>query len=194
LQKPHPPIVVTAVAPFSKGVTEAAARGWDPISANFLMPEWVKTHWPNYVEGKKNTGQTADTADWRVAKSIFVADDEQTAQRYGKSAEGPYHFYFKQLVRKLVGFSGRSNLFKVDQSMPDAAITPDYVTGKLVIAGTVNSVVEQILAFREQTGDFGTLVYACHDWIDPALGKRSMQLMAEKVMPAVNAALAKSGK
>ena len=38
LQKPHPPIVVTAVAPFSKGVTEAAARGWDPISANFLMP------------------------------------------------------------------------------------------------------------------------------------------------------------
>ena len=28
LQQPHPPIVVTAVAPFSKGVTEAAARGW----------------------------------------------------------------------------------------------------------------------------------------------------------------------
>ena len=51
LQRPHPPIVVTAVAPFSKGVTEAAARGWDPISANFLMPAWVKSHWPKYVEG-----------------------------------------------------------------------------------------------------------------------------------------------
>jgi len=49
LQRPHPPIVVTAVAPFSKGVTEAAARGWDPISANFLMPAWVKSHWPKYV-------------------------------------------------------------------------------------------------------------------------------------------------
>ena len=34
LQRPHPPIVVTAVAPHSKGVAEAAARGWDPISAN----------------------------------------------------------------------------------------------------------------------------------------------------------------
>src|SRR6202042_594329 len=32
LQRPHPPIVVTAVAPFSKGVEEAAARGGDPIS------------------------------------------------------------------------------------------------------------------------------------------------------------------
>ena len=30
LQKPHPPIVVTVVAPFSKGVTEAAVRGWEP--------------------------------------------------------------------------------------------------------------------------------------------------------------------
>ena len=57
LQQPHPPIVVTAVAPFSKGVTEAAARGWDPISANFLMPEWVKTHWPKYVEGCERVGR-----------------------------------------------------------------------------------------------------------------------------------------
>jgi alkanesulfonate monooxygenase SsuD/methylene tetrahydromethanopterin reductase-like flavin-dependent oxidoreductase (luciferase family) len=191
-QKPHPPIVGTVVAPYSKGVIAMAERGWLPISANFLMPEWVKTHWPNYVEGKKNIGQVADTADWRIAKSIFVADDEATAQRYGKSAEGPYHFYFKQLIRKLVGFSGRSNLFKVDQNMPDSAITPEYVTDRLVLAGTVDSVVDQILAFREQVGDFGTLVYAMHDWMDPKLARRSMQLMAEQVMPQVNAALGKS--
>src|SRR5215469_3703621 len=50
-QKPHPPIVVTAVAPFSKGVTAAAMRGWTPISANFLQPPWVRSHWPKYQEG-----------------------------------------------------------------------------------------------------------------------------------------------
>lgn len=59
----------------------------------------------------------------------------------------------------------------------------------LVIAGTVNSVVDQLLAFRETTGDFGTLYYACHDWQDPALERRSMQLMAEQVLPRVNAAI-----
>jgi len=188
-QKPHPQIVVTAVAPHSKGVTEAAKRGWQPISANFLLPEWVASHWPRYVEGRQAVGATGNPADWRVAKSIFVADDEATARRYGLSPEGPYYFYFKQLVRKLVGFGGRSNLFKLDQSQPDSEITPEYVTNKLVIAGTVNSVVDQILAFREKTGDFGTLYYACMDWKDAALGKRSMQLMAEEVMPRVNAAL-----
>ena len=189
-QKPHPPIVGTVVAPFSKGVVAMAERGWKPISANFLLPQWVKTHWDSFVQGKKNIGQVADPADWSVAKCIFVADDDATAQRYGYGEDGPYHHYFKQLIRKLVGFGNRGNLFKADQSIPDEVITPEYVNRKLTIAGTVDSVVDQILAFREEVGDFGTLVYACQDWIDPALGKRSMELMAEKVMPAVNAAIA----
>jgi alkanesulfonate monooxygenase SsuD/methylene tetrahydromethanopterin reductase-like flavin-dependent oxidoreductase (luciferase family) len=188
-QKPHPPIVVTAVAPHSKGVTEAAKRGWTPVSANFLLPEWVASHWPRYQEGCHAIKKEAKASDWRVAKSIFVADDEKTAKRYGHSAEGPYHFYFKQLIRKLVGLGGRGNLFKLDQNEPDSSINADTMTPRLVIAGTVNSVVEQILAFREKIGAFGTLYYPCHDWLDPRLGKRSMQVMAEQVMPRVNAAL-----
>ncbi len=188
-QQPHPPIVVTAVAPHSKGVTEAAKRGWTPISANFLLPEWVATHWSRYAEGRTAVGAQPRAADWRIAKSIFVADDDKVAKRYGHGAQGPYHFYFKQLIRKLVGFGGRSNLFKLDPGEPDAAITADSMTPRLVIAGSVASVVDQILAFREKVGDFGTLVYACHDWVDPALGRRSMQLMAEEVMPRVNAAI-----
>jgi len=42
---------------------------------------------------------------------------------------------------------------------------------------------------REAIGDFGTLLYCGKDWTDPALGRKSMELMAEKVMPAVNAAI-----
>jgi len=91
-----------------------------------------------------------------------------------------------------VGFGNRGNLFKADQNMPDSMITPEYVTDQLVIAGTVDSVVDQILAFREKVGDFGTLVYALHDWVDPKLARRSMQLMAEQVLPKVNAAIGKS--
>ena len=68
-QKPHPPIVVTAVAPHSKGVTEAAKRGWTPISANFLLPEWVASHWPKLRGRLQGRRHEADGADWRVAKS-----------------------------------------------------------------------------------------------------------------------------
>ena len=188
LQRPHPPIVVTAVAPFSKGVAEAAARGWEPISANFLMPAWVRSHWPKYQEGCARSGRPADPANWRVAKSIFVAEDDATARDYATGPDSPYAYYYRSLMTKLVR-NGRAELFKERRDMPDEAVTLDYVVDRLVLHGSVNRVVDQILAFREQVGDFGTLLYAGKDWRDPALARRSMELMAEKVMPAVNAAI-----
>ena len=63
----------------------------------------------------------------------------------------------------------------------------------LVLAGTVSE-GSQLLAFRESVGDFGTLLYCGIDWADPALARRSLELMAEKVMPAVNAALGPEAK
>jgi alkanesulfonate monooxygenase SsuD/methylene tetrahydromethanopterin reductase-like flavin-dependent oxidoreductase (luciferase family) len=185
-QKPHPPIVVTAVAPFSRGVTQAAARGWDPISANFLLPKWVRTHWPNYVEGCELGGRPADAANWRVAKSIFVADDLETARRYATSPDGPYFHYFRSLVTKLVK-GGRANLFLEDPSAPASSLTVEDVVDKLVVWGTPDKVSDELQAFREQIGDFGTLLYAGHDWADRDLAIRSMELMVDKVMPAMNA-------
>ena len=187
LQRPHPPIVVTAVAPFSKGVTEAAARGWEPISANFLMPQWVKTHWPRYQEGCERVGRPADPANWRVAKSIFVADDMATARRYATDPDSPYRFYYQQMLAKMRR-GGRLELFKTHREQPDDAVTLDAICDRLIIWGTPDKVADELLAFREEVGDFGTLLYAGHDWADPALGRRSMTLMAEEVRPAVEAA------
>ena len=192
LQRPHPPIVVTAVTPFSKGVTEAAARGWDPISANFLMPEWVKSHWPRYVEGCQRAGRNADPANWSVAKSIFVADDDKTAKAYATDPNGPYRYYYNQLFTKLK--RGRIELFKTRLDQPDEEITLDSVCNELIIYGSPDKVADEILKFREHVGDFGTLLYAGKDWRDPALGRRSMTLLAEKVMPKVNAAIKPAAK
>ncbi len=89
LQKPHPPIVVTVVAPFSKGVTEAASRGWEPISANFLMPVWVKSHWPKYVEGCEKAGRPADPANWRVARIDLRRRRRQDGARLRDGAQQP---------------------------------------------------------------------------------------------------------
>lgn len=188
LQRPHPPIVVTAVAPFSKGVVEAAARGWDPISANFLMPHWAKTHWPKYVEGCERAGRVASPSNWRVAKSVFVADDLETARDYAMGPDSPYRFYYSQLLTKMRKHN-RVELFKTHRDQPDDEVTLDDVCNKLIIWGTPDKVADDLLAFREEVGDFGTLLYAGKDWADPALGRRSMILLAEKVKPLVNDAI-----
>jgi alkanesulfonate monooxygenase SsuD/methylene tetrahydromethanopterin reductase-like flavin-dependent oxidoreductase (luciferase family) len=193
LQRPHPPIVVTAVAPFSKGVTEAAARGWDPISANFLMPAWVKSHWPKYVEGCERVGRPADPANWRVAKSVFVAKDKATAKAYATDPGGPYVYYYRSLFTKL-RMSGRIELFKTRRDQPDDEVTLEMICDKLIIYGTPESVADQLLAFQQDVGQFGTLLYAGKDWKDPELGRQSMILMAEKVMPRINAGTSKRSK
>jgi len=190
LQRPHPPIVVTAVAPFSKGVTAAAARGWDPISANFLLKKWVASHWPKYAEGCEQGGRKADPANWRVARSVFVADDMATARDYALGPQSPYRFYYNQLLTKMKKH-GRANLFKPDQAMSDDEVTLEGVLEECVIWGTPDRVADQILALREEIGDFGTLLYAGKDWADRDLGRGSMTLLAEKVLPRVNAAIGK---
>jgi alkanesulfonate monooxygenase SsuD/methylene tetrahydromethanopterin reductase-like flavin-dependent oxidoreductase (luciferase family) len=186
LQQPRPEIVGTVVAPFSKGVIAMGARNFHPLSANFLLPQWVSTHWPNYAQGRESVGEVADTADWRVARTVFVADDAKVAEDYGRlDPRSPYRYYYEKMLFKMRKI-GRLELFKSRRDQPDDEITVDSVLKDLVITGTPDSVAEQLIAFREKTGDFGELVYAGLDWVDPTLARRSMELMAEKVMPLVN--------
>lgn len=191
-QKPRPEIVGTVVAPFSPGVVMMGKRDFHPLSANFLLAKHLKSHWTNYAKGKAEIGQKADINDWRVARTIFVADEDKVAKTYGRwDANSPYRFYFSQMRAKMKR-GNRLYVFKSYKDQPDDEITEDYVMDNCVFYGTVNKVVDQILAMREETGDFGELVYAGMDWADPQLAKRSMQLMAEEVMPRINAAIGKS--
>ncbi len=188
-QQPYPEIVGTVVAPFSKGVIAMGRRDFHPLSANFLRAEWLPSHWANYSEGKQQVGQVANPADWRVARTIFVADDAETARHYAiDRADSPYRFYWSQLRTKM--FLGkRQVIFKRQPEEDDAAITLERVMDDLVIYGTVDQVVEKILALRKTAGNFGELVYAGMDWVDARLARRSLELMATEVMPRVNKAI-----
>src|SRR5690242_11944334 len=191
-QKPRPEIVGTVVAPFSPGVVLMGRRDFHPLSANFLLAKHLRSHWQNYAKGKAEAGETARVSDWRVARTIFVADDDKIARRYGyEDAKSPYRFYFSQMRAKMKR-GNRLYVFKSYREQPDEEITEDFVMDHCVTYGTVNKAVDEILKLREETGEFGELVYAGMDWVDPQLAKRSMQLMAEEVIPRVNAAIGKS--
>jgi alkanesulfonate monooxygenase SsuD/methylene tetrahydromethanopterin reductase-like flavin-dependent oxidoreductase (luciferase family) len=191
-QTPRPEIVGTVVAPFSPGVVLMGKRDFHPLSANFLLSCHLKSHWENYKKGKAEVGAEAKVADWRVARALFVADDDKVAASYGRHDDkSPYRFYYEQMRRKMAR-GKRLYVFKSHKEQADEEITHDWVMDHCVIYGSVNKVVDQILALREEIGDFGELVYAGMDQVDPVLDRRSMQLMAEEVMPRVNAAIGKS--
>jgi alkanesulfonate monooxygenase SsuD/methylene tetrahydromethanopterin reductase-like flavin-dependent oxidoreductase (luciferase family) len=169
LQRPHPPIAITSIRPDGAGPRAAGGRGWTGISASYVAAHVVRAHVESFVEGRRAAGLSASAEGWRVARSIFVADDETTARDYADRADGAHGFYFHVMRTKLA----RGGMLDVMGSE------------RLVIAGTPRSVAEQILAFRRQVGPFGTLLYTGHDWVDPALARRSMELMAREVMPRI---------
>jgi alkanesulfonate monooxygenase SsuD/methylene tetrahydromethanopterin reductase-like flavin-dependent oxidoreductase (luciferase family) len=189
LQRPHPEIVGTVLAPHSEGVIAMGQRDFHPLSANFLLPQWLPSHWENYARGKAMAGRAAERADWRVARTIFVADDDKTAADYARhGSASPYAFYYRQILAKLTR-SRRLFVMKTSREQPDSAVTHDRVMDSLVIYGGVSRVVDRILELYAHTGGFGEIVYAGMDWVSPELARRSMQLMAEEVMPRVNAAI-----
>lgn len=57
---------------------------------------------------------------------------------------------------------------------------------RLLTFGSPDEVVEKLHRFREETRPFNHLIYAGHDWADASLGRRSMELMAEKVVPQMS--------
>ena len=184
-QKPRPEIVGTVVAPHSKGVIAMGERDFHPLSANFLLPHWLPSHWANYQEGKRKAGAVAKPEDWRVARTIFVADDQKTAERYGREdPNSPYRYYWDKLRANMMR-ARRHVIFKKHEAEDDSAVTIERLLDELVICGTPDKVADQIMALREQAGPFGEIVYAGMDWVDERLARRSMELMAEQVMPRI---------
>ena len=160
---------------------------YDEIN-NKLINNIVKTnknkssHWEKYKEGCDKVNRVADPANWRVAKAIFVADDLAKAKEYALGPNSPYVFYYKQLFTKFSAM-GKIGLFKTDINQSDEDVTFDDVCKKMIIWGTTDKVIDDLSAFRDEIGDFGTLMYAGMDWADAELARRSMILTAEKVVP-----------
>ncbi len=190
-QTPHPPLVASAMSPNSGSVRAAALRGWGVISANFVPVSTIKTHWAGFEAGCHEAGREAAPADWRLARSLFVAEDDAAAKAYVRDPAGPFAHYYGYLV-SLIKRAAFHAIMKDTPDMADDAVTPEYACSNFTIAGDPASVAEQILALREEVGPFGTILATATDCLDDAHKAKlfeSMRLLAEEVMPRVNRAL-----
>ena len=74
-----------------------------------------------YVEGCERDGRIPEPADWRVARSIFVADDDVTARRYALDPEGAYGSYYWNLMTKR-RLGNALGVFKVNRELGESPI------------------------------------------------------------------------
>ncbi|GBD47127.1 LLM class flavin-dependent oxidoreductase [Methylopila sp. Yamaguchi] len=188
LQKPHPKLAVSVSSPNSGSIRVAAREDLMPISANFVASWVVKTHWDTYCDEMAKLGKTPDGADWRVARSIFVAPTDAEAEAYVKTPGGAYDWYYDYMFQ-VYARMGSAALLAPFVDTPPETITHELVRDNFVIYGSPETVAGKILALREEVGPFETLMMTSHDWSDKAVMRRSMELLAREVMPRVNATL-----
>jgi alkanesulfonate monooxygenase SsuD/methylene tetrahydromethanopterin reductase-like flavin-dependent oxidoreductase (luciferase family) len=185
-QKPHPELAMSVMSPNSGTARFAGSKGWGMISANFTPATHVKTHWSAYAEGASKAGLRPDRTKWRVARSIVIADSDAEAKDYLANEKCSPAWYYSYL-RDNLGTYNLLNIFKPDPSMPDSALTWQKCLEMMLISGSPKRVLDQLVALVDDLGYFGTLLLTQKDWDDKSLHKRSMQLLAEQVMPKLSA-------
>jgi alkanesulfonate monooxygenase SsuD/methylene tetrahydromethanopterin reductase-like flavin-dependent oxidoreductase (luciferase family) len=186
LQQPHPPIAMPAMSRNSPSMKYAGQRGYQPFGHCLITGNVLADHWNTYEKAALEVGRRPRRQDWKLSRSIFLADTTAEARARARSNSlGQNYQYIGRLFDKGLG----RKMYKRDLSMSDADCNLDYLMGEQIIAGDVDEVLRRLLLLIEETGPFGTLVLMSYDWDDKASWVRSMELFARELMPRLNQAV-----
>lgn len=180
-QKPHPPIGVAGVSPRSDTLILAGERGWIPMSINLVPTPTLQSHWEAVEEGARKTGRTPSHSTWRIAREVYVADT--TAEARQEALHGVLTRDFEQYFFRLLRRMNMLSLFKVDPTMPDAEVTPEYLVDNIWVVGSPDEVASKLRQLYHDVGGFGVLLAMAHEWQPRDKWERSMTLLAREVMP-----------
>ena len=169
----------------------AGRRGYQPFAHCLIPGNVVADQWQTYAAAATEARKTPNRADFKVARSIFLADTtDEAVRRVRKNSLGRNYEYIGGLFDKGLG----RRIYKRDLDMPDSQCQLDYLMTEQIIAGDVDEVLRRLLRLLEETGEFGTLILMSYDWDDKAAWVHSMKLFAKELMPALNRAVCGNGR
>ena len=189
-QLPHPPLAMPGMTSQSMGTRLAGRLGFSPIASNLVTGNVIADMFRGYGECAQDAGREPDPANYRVCRSIFLADTTREAQeRARRNCLGQSFEYIGRLFDKGLG----RKIYKRDPNQSNADTNLDYLMREQIIAGSVNDVLERLLGLMEETGPFGTLILMGYDWGDEKESwLHSLRLFAHELMPALNRAVGKA--
>tara|TARA_B100000029_G_scaffold22582_2_gene22613 strand:+ start:106 stop:1221 length:1116 start_codon:yes stop_codon:yes gene_type:complete len=187
LQQPHPPIAIPGMSRNSPSMRMAGMSGFQPFGHCLVTGNVLANFWDTYAEGASESGRTPDRRDYKVARSLFLADTTAEADRLARTNSlGQNYEYIGRLFDKGLG----RKIYKRDLDMPDSECQLDYLMTEQIIAGDVDTALARLLDLWEEVGGFGTLVLMSYDWDNKSAWTHSMELFARELMPAFNRAIA----
>lgn len=180
-QKPYPPIGIAGLTQYSDTLKIAGEHGFMPMSLN-INPSYLATHWAAVCEGAARSGRKPLRSDWRIVREVYVADSDEEAR--DKAVNGMLGRAYREYLLPLFGAFNFTPLFKHDESLPDSAVTPEYLVDHGWLVGSPKTVTEKLRQMYDDIGGFGCLLVLTFDQSEDHDGwAKSQRLLVEKVMP-----------
>ena len=182
-QRPHPPIAVAASTPDSSSMRMAGERGWIPMTSSLLSRTYLQDHWKLVEDGAAKGGRKPNRSEWRIARDILVGPTPAIARERARIVLGR-NYEVHQRPNRLGSIQMTTT--KLDPSLPDDAVTVDYLMDNVWIVGDASEVAEKLHQLYEESGGFGTLLSITTDADDASWDHESLRLLIEDVGPRVS--------
>jgi alkanesulfonate monooxygenase SsuD/methylene tetrahydromethanopterin reductase-like flavin-dependent oxidoreductase (luciferase family) len=181
-QQPHPPIAVAASTPDSSSMKMAGERGYIPMTSSLLARTYLSDHWKLVEDGAAKNGRSPQRSEWRIARDVLVGPTPAVARERARTVLGRNYEQHQHPNR--VGTIQMAST-KLDASIPDEAVTVDYLMENVWIVGDPSEVADKIHQLHEESGGFGTLLSITTDADDAEWDHESLRLLLEDVAPRV---------
>ncbi len=184
---PHPPIAVAAGSPRSATLRLAGERGYIPLTLG-LGAAYLASQWEAMAEGAAEAGrEPPPRSEWRVVRDVWIAETDAEARRQAR--EGMLWRAWEEYLYPFWS-SGPQPIvpsMKHDQTVPDEAVTLDYILDHCWLVGSPDTVAAKIRELHEVSGGFGVLLAMVLDHADDPEGfRRTLTLLKNEVMPQLS--------
>jgi 3,6-diketocamphane 1,6-monooxygenase len=175
-------IGVTALSKRSPSIRMAGERGFIPLSV-YAGDDFLRSHWRDYEESAAAGGKVADRSVHHVLRDVFVGETDAQAKR--DAIEGGLGRAWREYLLPTYKRFGIINEL-VEDGVDPLSVDVEYLAEHVWICGSPDTVVEKFDAWREEVGEFGTIMIYSHDYsTNPEPWIQSMNLLAQEVAPRV---------
>ncbi|MFC9294863.1 LLM class flavin-dependent oxidoreductase [Streptomyces sp. NPDC057011] len=172
--------VASAVSP--TGAILAGRHGVGMLSLAAADPAGyaaLGANWAAHERACAEAGRQPDRSAWRLVTPVHLAETREQALREAE-------FGTPDLVAYIEALGGtRPEGCATPADAVDRWVTEGLPTFGRAVIGTAEDAIERIGRLAEKTGGFGTFLILQLDLAEPAAALRSLELFAERVVPAL---------
>jgi len=133
----------------------------------------LSTNWKIACDAAARDGRTMDPSSIRCATDIHIAETRDEAMDQVRNGYERYLLYIKNQSEQLAQSPAHKTL-------------EELIETHQIVVGTPDDAIEQIHRLEQKVPDFGCLLILDKNWADTQAKKRSMEMLARYVLPAVN--------